>query len=91
MSALFSFSIRQPSGEWKKYTGSISDTTDKFGNNLAIYEEQSKEQRDAKEPKKYFANGKVFWTDGKIQVAEKKQASPANNNVENMPYEDLPF
>lgn len=76
MGALATISIKQADGSYKKLTLSISDTTDKYGNNISIYEEQTKEQRDAKEKKNYLGNGKVFWTDNKITLAEKKAESP---------------
>ena len=76
MGALATISLKQSDGSYKKLTLSISDTTDKYGNNISIYEEQSKEQRDAKTPKSYVGNGRVFWSDGKISVAEKKVESP---------------
>ena len=76
MSSLLSFGIKQSDGSWKNYTASINDTTDKFGNNVSIYESQTKEEREAKVDKKYLANGKVVWTDGKVVVAEKKEKLP---------------
>ena len=72
MGALATISLKQSDGSYMKLTISISDTTDKFGNNISIYEEQTKEQRDAKTPKSYVGNGSIFWCDGKISVAEKK-------------------
>ena len=76
MGALATISLKQNDGTYKKLTLSISDTTDKFGNNISIYEEQTKEQRDAKVPKSYVGNGKIFWSDNKITLAEKKAESP---------------
>jgi hypothetical protein len=60
----------------------------KFGNNVSVAYSQSKEQREAKEPKQYIANGKVVWTDNVIKVAEKEV-----ENVVNEPKKDdsLPF
>jgi len=52
---------------------SVNDTTDQYGNNIQVTEPQTKEQRDAKTPKTFYGNGKVFWTDGKSTLAEKKQ------------------
>jgi len=65
----------------------INDET-KFGNNVSMAYSQSKEQREAKEPKQYIANGKVVWTDNVIKVAEKEV-----ENVSNEPKKDdsLPF
>ena len=76
MGALATISLKQSDGSYKKLTLSISDTTDKYGNNISIYEEQSKEERDAKAKKNYVGNGRVFWTDNKITLAEKKAESP---------------
>lgn len=73
MSALISVSVKQNDNTFKKYTISISDTSDQYGNNVSMYEEQTKEERELKTTKKYFGNGKVFWNDGKIMNAIKKE------------------
>ncbi|MEI6596486.1 MAG: hypothetical protein WCO28_13050 [Bacteroidota bacterium] len=73
MSALISISVKQNDSTFKKYTISISDTSDQYGNNVSMYEEQTKEERELKTPKKYFGNGKVFWNDGKITNSIKKE------------------
>lgn len=52
---------------------SISDTSNDYGQNVSALVSQSKEQREAKVKPFYVGNGKVFWTDGKISVAEKKE------------------
>ena len=71
-------------------TVSTNDDTNQWGQNVSSYVSQSKEQREAKKDKFYVGNGKVFWTDGKITVAEKKQEQPAR--VKEDPNEgDLPF
>lgn len=54
-------------------TVSLSDETNKFGQNVSGYVSQTKEQREAKADKYYVGNGKVFWTDGKVTVAVKKE------------------
>jgi hypothetical protein len=76
MSAILNFSIKQEDGTYKYYTASINDQLDKFGNNVAITLQQTKEQREAKEKKVYVGNGKVAWTDGKIEVAKKEDKLP---------------
>ena len=92
MGALLSFGIKQPNGSWKNYTASINDTTDQFGNNVSIYESQTKEEREVKAKKVYLTNGKVVWTDGKINVAEKKEVKQQSRNTEIIEVEsDLPF
>jgi hypothetical protein len=52
---------------------SLGDKTDNYGNNISVYYSQTKEQRDNKDRRVYLANGKVFWTDGTIKRAERKQ------------------
>lgn len=76
MSALINFSLKQEDGTYKYYTASINDQLDKFGNNVAITLQQTKEQREAKEKRVYVGNGKVAWTDGKIEVAKKEENLP---------------
>jgi hypothetical protein len=76
MSAILNFGIKQEDGTYKYYTASINDQLDKFGNNVAITLQQTKEQREAKEKKVYVGNGKVAWTNGKIEVATKKEDLP---------------
>lgn len=41
----------------------INDEADQYGNNVAIIESQTKEERDSKEKKNYLGNGKVVWGD----------------------------
>ena len=74
MGALISIGIKGKDGKYKNYTISVSDTPDKFGQNVSMFAEQTAEERAAKAPKNYIANGKVFWTDGKISVPEKQVA-----------------
>lgn len=76
MGALINFSLKQEDGTYKYYTASINDELDKFGNNVAITLQQTKEQREAKEKKVYVGNGKVAWTNGKIEVAKKDENLP---------------
>ena len=57
----------------------------KFGNNVSVFDSQNQEERAAKKPKNYLGNGKVFWTDGSIVLAEKEAEVPQEEAV------DLPF
>ena len=50
----------------------INDETNQWGQNVSVSVSQSEEDRKAKKDKYYVGNGKVFWTDGKITKAEKK-------------------
>ena len=87
MSALINFSIKGKDG-YKNYTISISDETNQYGQNVTMYEQQSKEDRENKVKKKYIGNGNVIWNDGKITNAEKKEVNNTQKVEEN---NDLPF
>jgi hypothetical protein len=54
---------------------SINNDTNEWGQNISAYVSQTKEQREAKAQRFYVGNGKVFWTDGTINVAVKKDAT----------------
>jgi len=70
-------------------TISINDETNNYSQNLSSFISQSKEEREAKKTKFYVGNGKVFWTDGKITIAEKKEQN--NKAPDNISDDDLPF
>ena len=81
-------------------TIAVNEETDEYGNNAAIWVNQTAEQREAGEPRKYVGNGKVvFIKEGEnLQVAEKKEfVSNAGQNPQSVPAktevtnEDLPF
>ena len=65
----------------------INDET-KFTNNVSMCYSQSKEERDNKTKKEYFANGKVVWTDNVIKVADKedKPAQESKQEVDSLPF-----
>lgn len=70
-------------------TISVGDEANQYGQNVSGYISQTKEQREAKANKYYVGNGKVFWTDGKIQAIS-KESKPAK--VEDAgTIDDLPF
>ena len=88
MSSLISLSIKGKDGEYKNYTISVQDETNEWGQNVAMWIEQTKEERERKDPRKYIGNGKVIWTDGNVKLAERKdQPQPTQTNQE----DDLPF
>ena len=59
----------------RSITISISDKVDNYGNNVSAWIAQSKEEREAKTPKKYIGNGKVVFIDPNktISVAPKTE------------------
>jgi hypothetical protein len=64
---------------------SINDATDQYGNNVQVSNPQTKEQRDAKEPRTFYGNGRVLWNDNKITNAEKKQFD-SKKEIDNLPF-----
>jgi hypothetical protein len=88
MSALGTVSIKTKEGVYKNYTLSINDDTNEYGQNITMYEEQTKEQREAKVKRVYIGNGKIFWTDGKINAAERVERETVSSNNSDG---DLPF
>ena len=89
MSAIINFSIKNNDGTYSNYTMSVNDTVDKYGYNASITLPQTKEERDAKKPKKYVGNGKVNWTDGKITAVEYQPKNTSDKIREQN--DDLPF
>lgn len=76
-----------------KFTMFLNDESNEFGQNVSMYAEQSKEQRENKAPRYYFGNGRVQWTDGKVTLAEKKDrvAVPSNDELTKSSKDDVPF
>jgi hypothetical protein len=99
MGALLSIGIKGKDGKYKNYTISISDTPDKYGQNVSMFVEQTSEERAAKTPKNYIGNGKVFWTDGKISVPVKEVVestyssnfTPNTSFTDGLQNDELPF
>ena len=76
--------------EGVKITISLSDQPSKFGQNVSVYVAQTKEQREAKTPLFYVANGKTFWSKGETPVPQREeQQAPQPVASEND--DDLPF
>ena len=70
-------------------TVSVNDETNEYGQNTYAFVSQSKEQREAKAKKFTVGNGKVFWTDGGINLAVKKDKPQTTPVLEDD--SDLPF
>lgn len=56
-----------------KFTLSVNDESNEWGQNASMFAEQSKEAREAKMDRYYCGNGRVIWTDGKIVVGTKAE------------------
>ena len=63
----------------------INDET-KYGNNVSMAYSQTKEERDAKQPKQYIANGKVVYVNNGITVAEKEETPQQTKQVSDLPF-----
>jgi hypothetical protein len=80
--------VQGKKGVYYNFTLSVNDETNQFGQNVSVYDNQTKEEREAKKDKFYIGNGKVVWTNGSCVVAEKdgvkKETVASTSN-------DLPF
>ena len=97
MSTLLNIGIKQQDGSYKNYTLSLNDETNGYGQNVSVWESQTKEQQAAKEQRNFVGNGKVVWTDGNVKVADKVVTNTEHNSVRNIKVNaaevvaDLPF
>ena len=69
------------------FTVAVNDESNQWGQNVSLTDSQTKEEREAKKPKSYLGNGNVIWTNGTIQLAEKKEGVATKEVVGS----DLPF
>jgi hypothetical protein len=80
--------VQGKKGVYYNFTLSVNDETNQFGQNVSVYDNQTKEEREAKKDKFYIGNGKVVWTNGSCVAAEKdgakKETVASTSN-------DLPF
>jgi hypothetical protein len=84
MSTLLNIGIKQQDGSYKNYTLSLNDETNGYGQNVSVWESQTKEQQAAKEQRNFVGNGKVVWTDGNVKVADKVVTNTDHNSVRNI-------
>ena len=79
-------------GKYLPISITVNDETDQFGNQGPVAVDQTKEEREAKEPKTYLGNVRVVWTNGTFPEPVKTpgvsqpapQPVPDNND-------DIPF
>ena len=62
----------------------VNDEKDKYGNDVAVAEGQTKEERERKDKKKYLGNGRKIW-EGTSNKSATQNNEPDNSNS------DLPF
>lgn len=66
-------------------TIAVNDEDDQFGNNVNSWQQQTKEEREAKAKRNFLGNGKVLWSNEGDTVAAPQQ--PATQPQQ----DDLPF
>ena len=76
-------------GKYLPITITINDELDQFGNQGPVVVEQTKEERDAKDPKTYLGNVKVVWSNGNNVEPAPRDGAPAPQLKPQE--EDLPF
>ena len=81
--------VQGKKGVYYNFTISVNDETNQFGNNVVMYDSQTKEERDAKKDKVYIGDGKVVWTNGS-SVTAKREEGEAQETVA-ATSNDLPF
>lgn len=81
MSSLMKIGIKDRNGKYVNYIISVSNEIDKYGNNVAMYLEQSKEDRENKVKRQYVGNGRVVWTDGQIETAPNPNAPKVDIDI----------
>ena len=75
-------------GVYYNFTLSVNDETNQYGQNVAVFDSQTKEEREAKKDKVYIGNGKVVWTDGNCVVApsDKPQKEAVAATTDDLPF-----
>ena len=86
--------IKGKKGQYLPISISINDEVDQFGNQGPVTISQSKEERDAKAPKKYLGNVKVVWTNGDNVAAAPRDGQQSQAQAPAIAVaqdDDLPF
>ena len=84
--------VKGKKGTYYNFTIAVNNETNEYGQNVSVFDSQTKEEREAKKNRDFIGNGKVVWTDGNIVVAEKEeQVAQPQTKVEVESDGDLPF
>lgn len=75
--------VKGEKGQYLNLTLSIGDA-DQFGNNVQVWEGQTKEERAAKTDNNFLGNGRVIYTGD--QQAQANQSSAAQNASDDLPF-----
>lgn len=63
----------------------VNDDADQYGNHLSVSINQTKEERDSKEPRIFLGNGKKVWE------SPKENTDPIKDTTPFLDKDDLPF
>jgi hypothetical protein len=77
--------IKGEKGTYLNIQIAINDEKDQYGNDCSVSINQTKEERENKEPKIYLGNGKIVWSSAPKTEAVKAEVVQENDNL------DLPF
>ena len=85
--------IEGKKGKYLPVTITINDDVDQFGQQGSLTVQQSKEQRESKEPKVYLGNVKVVWTNGTFpdKIPYEGNGATSQPKAQAKVEEDLPF
>ena len=83
--------VKGKKGTYYNFTVSVNDETNDYGSNVSAYDSQTKEEREAKQPKVYLGNVKVVWTNGDNVAAAPRTDQPQQAAAQPQPVDDLPF
>jgi hypothetical protein len=69
-------------GKYVNVTLSVNDQEDQYGNNVSLWQSQSKEEREAKANRNFLGNGKKLWSDD----SSSKQAPKKEEVSDGLPF-----
>lgn len=72
-------------GKYVNVTLSVNDQEDQYGNNVSLWQSQSKEEREAKVNRNFLGNGKALWSGDNQQKTQGKVSKKEEE------HSDLPF
>lgn len=76
-------------GKYVALTISVKDEVNEWGKNVSVFEEQTKEERDAKANRNYIGSGTTVWSDTQnVFVPEKPKK---NSEAPKKKDDELPF
>jgi len=86
--------VKGKKGTYLSLTGFIDDELNDYDQNISVWLEQSKEEREDKASKVYLGNGKLFWSDDKelLPIAKTEVVGEAEKpKAQQDDDDDLPF